>query len=364
MKKQPQIPPDSYQMTPEEIEADFRRLHAEEAAGPSRRDFLRTATFAALGASALAAGAGRLLPNASAAPKGEAISTVARVEHAKAVVDGKPDAEIVDQMVNRAVCLLTGKKEPAAAWKAMFSPEDVVGIKINWIAGKGLSSNPEVIDAIVRALTALGVKENNVIVWDGSKGRVKRAGYKHNTGTTGLRAYDGPDAGYSEPYELKDSGVTTRITKILTEQVTALISVPVLKDHSGAGITFALKNIALGACNNPGAFHSNMTLSIPEFNAIDVVRKKHRLILGDALLACYNGGPGRRPQFVWTENAIMAARDPVAIDAVALKIIEAKRKEKGIAPIGKRAGHVEAAARMGLGTADPKRIEIVRDTLG
>jgi uncharacterized protein (DUF362 family) len=140
--------------------------------------------------------------------------------------------------------------------------------------------------------------------------------------------------------------------------------VPILKDHGGSGVTFALKNIALGATNNPGSLHNNFCdPSIGEVNAIDVVRQKQRLILGDALVACYNGGPGRNPQFVWTENAVFAAHDPVAIDACALKIIEDKRKEKGIAAIGNRARHVQTAAKLGLGVADLSNIKRVGEEL-
>jgi len=354
-------------MSLKEIEAHFRRREAERLEGLSRRDFIRAASFAALSAGVLASGVGgvaeKLMPAAAAAEPPTPTSTVVRVAHPSAVLNGKPDAEIVDRMVNRAVCLLTGKKEPADAWKEVFSPKDVVGIAVNGIAGPGLSSNRELVDAICRSLTKIGVPENSIIVWGSTGGRVENCGFKKNMSDTGVRACNAPDVGYSEPYELKQYGQSTRVTKIVTEQITALINVPVLKDHSGSGVTFALKNIALGATNNPGALHANFSLSIPEVNAIDVVRKKHRLVLGDALLACYNAGPGRNPKFVWEEKAVMAAFDPVAVDVVALSIIEARRKDNGLGPIGKRADHVEASARFGLGNADPAKIKLFSEDL-
>lgn len=357
---------EDHHMTLEEIQEYFGARGEERIERTSRRDFLKAASAAALGAGVLAAGigamGGALMPDAHAG-EAQRVSTVVRVAHPGAVVEGKPNAELVKRMVNRSVVLLAGKKDPTAAWKEFFSPKDVVGIKVNGIAGPGLSTNRELVDAICRALVEMGVPENNIIIWDNTGGRIENCGYKKNLGETGVRAYNSPDVGYDEPVRLEKYGKEVRVTRILTEQITALINVPVLKDHSGAGVTFALKNVALGSTNNPGDLHGNFSLSIPEVNALEVIRRKHRLIIGDCLLACYNGGPGRNAKFVWEEKSVMAATDPVAIDVVALGIIEAQRKEHGIAPIGRRADHVQASARFGLGTADPKSIRLVDEEM-
>jgi hypothetical protein len=52
----------------------------------------------------------------------------------------------------------------------------------------------------------------------------------------------------------------------------------------------------------------------------------------------------------------MVGTDSVAMDSLALRFVEEKRKENGIAPIGERARYVATAAKLGLGTNDPGRI--------
>src|SRR5262245_57525585 len=43
----------------------------------------------------------------------------------------KVDTAVVRQMLDRGICALTGAAEPAAAWRRFFTPDDVVGIKVN-----------------------------------------------------------------------------------------------------------------------------------------------------------------------------------------------------------------------------------------
>jgi len=55
---------------------------------------------------------------------------------------------------------------------------------------------------------------------------------------------------------------------------------------------------------------------------------------------------------------IIASTDTVAIDQLGLEIIEEKRKQNELSPLGDRARHVATAARLGLGTNDPARMDI------
>jgi hypothetical protein len=56
------------------------------------------------------------------------------------------------------------------------------------------------------------------------------------------------------------------------------------------------------------------------------------------------------------------SRDPVAVDAVCLELLEAKRKEAKVSPLGERAAHVATAAKLGLGHSDRKQIELIEVT--
>jgi len=87
------------------------------------------------------------------------------------------------------------------------------------------------------------------------------------------------------------------------------------------------------------------------------IKDKTRLILVDGLRALYHGGPRDNPKCRWRQNSIVAGTDPVAVDALALRIIEEKRRAEGMDPIGDKARHVATAAKMGLGTNDPSAID-------
>ncbi len=101
-----------------------------------------------------------------------------------------------------------------------------------------------------------------------------------------------------------------------------------------------------------------------EINAIPVIREKQRLVLFDALLGVYNGGPRWPRRYIWPYGGILVGTDPVAMDAVALLILDEKRRAEGMGSLIGRAGSVNAAAALGLGTADRDQIDLIEVTLG
>jgi len=155
-----------------------------------------------------------------------------------------------------------------------------------------------------------------------------------------------------------DAGpVATRITKLLT-QADVLINLPIMKTHVLAGISGALKN-HLGTIPNARDFHRDTCKFIGDLNALAPIKAKTRLCICDALYGLYNGGPGYKPRFRWNYHGIVAATDPVALDATLADIIKAKRLEKGMSPYQKPTLHIARAAELGLGTDDLKAIRRV-----
>ncbi len=337
----------------------------------SRREFLKAAALTAVGAGAMAAGAQVLTGAATTAAATLPPGKVVKVFGADAVAAGRINAAVADKMVNLAVMRLQDKREAAAAWKDLFSAKDVVGIKVNTQGGTLLSTSRAVVDAIVRALTGIGLPENKIIVWDGPDPKDFRLIFKPNTGPTGLRASTAADAGYEAPCALAPNRAAA-FTKLLTRDITALINAPVLKTHGQTGVTFALKNIAMGGISRPsehcGAKGNVVHQSIAAICAREEVRKKERLILGDALLGLFAGGPMPAPQQMWEPKCVAAARDPVAIDTWGLEAINVERKKRGLGPAGRRtrkgwddAAHLRLAAELGVGA---NRFELVEETLG
>jgi uncharacterized protein (DUF362 family) len=158
------------------------------------------------------------------------------------------------------------------------------------------------------------------------------------------------------------SGGPVPIERIPVEDTDVTINLPVIKDHGGAGVTGALKNIAFGCYRNHRQAHSgNCDPYIAETCAHFYKTAKVPLIILDATEGCFDGGPApQNSQTVWRENAIYVATDPVALDVVMRDVILAKRREAGLPDKLRQCRHIETAAAKGLGIADPARIDIVK----
>jgi uncharacterized Fe-S center protein len=68
------------------------------------------------------------------------------------------------------------------------------------------------------------------------------------------------------------------------------------------------------------------------------------------------------PRWAWPYCGFLASTDPVALDSVGWKVIEERRRERGLPTLAaeKRApSWIDAAARLGLGVADPASTERV-----
>jgi uncharacterized protein (DUF362 family) len=300
-------------------------------------------------------------------------SRLVLVRHSGATDEhGDGQAESVARMLDRAMRELTGKDAPAEAWRTFVSPDDVVGLKINLRGGRYLSTQPCVVEAIVAGLLAAGVTANHIIVWDAWTREFAEAGFTVNTSDQGVRYFATDQRRAGSGREASDEALepcyaseaipvsdkSARFSKILTEEITALINVPLIKDHRIVGVTCAMKN-HFGSIMRPSDLHANYCDPyLAELNATAPIKGKTRLVVVDGLRALCNGGPRDAPQWRWRPNCIMAGTDPVAVDSVALAIIEEKRREKGLDPIGKRAKYIATAAKLGLGTDDPARIDL------
>ena len=124
---------------------------------------------------------------------------------------------------------------------------------------------------------------------------------------------------------------------LVTRRVNKLVLLPVLKDHGSAGVTGALKNMSHGLVNNVNRSHSTPDTNvcnqfIPQVVNHPIIRKKCVLQIMDGIKGVFQGGPAAsRPEWTWENNALFFATDPVAMDHVAWRYVDAKRKEKGAA---------------------------------
>ncbi|MGD8239411.1 MAG: DUF362 domain-containing protein [Armatimonadota bacterium] len=287
-------------------------------------------------------------------------SQLVLAKHDRSVLGGQIDASVAAEMLEGAMLKLTGADTARDAWGSLFSADEVVGVKINCLFGIGASTHPEVTSAVVAGLIAGGVKPDNIIVWDRADKDLLKSGYEIKRDGPGPRCY-GTDGAY-EPEATKHRSFNGRLTKILTEDIDALVNVPILKDHGISGITVSMKN-HYGSFDNPNKHHGNhCDPYIADFNSLGVVRQKSRLIVCDALLPVANGGPRARPEHTWPYRGMLVGQDPVALDQWGWQILEERRAAVGLptlAEANRAPRQLESAASLGLGTNDQEQIDLV-----
>ena len=274
------------------------------------------------------------------------------------------NGQIVGEMLSRAMIKLTGLDSVKEAWREFVLPHDIIGIKINPIGGKKLCTHRILVDIIVDQLYEAGVLRDQVIIWDRFEAHLINAGYKINLSNQGVRclASDSDGVGYDDEtfYETEkdvevrreDGSTASRYTKILTDKVTAIINVPILKHHAITGISGCLKNLAFGSVDNTLRFHSNPLNCDPAIGDIfahPVINDKVVLNIADGLLAAFDGGPVYDPNGVWKYGGLLVSPDPVAVDQIALETINEKRQEAGLKP-AQSAKYIRSSWRLGLGT--------------
>ena len=291
-------------------------------------------------------------------------------------------------MVNRLVLAVTAQPDLGRAWGSLVSPNDKVGIKISAAGGELFTTHRDVVNAIVDGLVAAGHPRGSIVVWDRSLGGIKDAGYDSRVEGYRLKSiapHDGydPKAIFTAPFAGKliwgdfeyrtDRGTVpllsdeeqtsdqSHFSLIVSSEVTKIINVPVMSDSVMNGLAGCLYNVTIPNIDNWRRFTQTNRFggsAIVELYNNPLIGKKVVLNVMDGLVAQYAGGPQSQPNYAVHHATLLASKDPVAIDALALQRIDEWRKKAELPSIGKLANHVQVAGQVGLGNADPDRIEI------
>ncbi|UCH36312.1 MAG: DUF362 domain-containing protein [Armatimonadota bacterium] len=327
-----------------------------------RREFLRRVI--ATGAGAYSFGRFSRPAHGDQKPSPDSPSKVVIVRSsALGPFDGRPqpDQSVLTEMLGRGMTALTGESSVMKAWGKVFKPDDRVSIKVNGLGGPRASTRPELANSVAASVQMAGVAPDDIIIWDRRDRDLEEVGFALNRNQPGVKCY-GTEGEYTD--EIEHRSFRGRISRILSDRTTALINLPILKDHNSAGVTVALKN-HYGTCNNPGAHHGNhCDPYLADLNDVPEIRDKTRLIVCDAVQAVCEGGPGfRSPECLWEPQAIMLGFDPVALDFVGWQIIEQRRRDIGLpslADAGREPKWIATAESLGLGHAREDKIEVIR----
>ena len=273
-----------------------------------------------------------------------------RVVHAHhpGVWDGEelePDA--LSEMLDAGVVALTGLNDPTTAWGALFAPDEQVGIKVN---GGWSGIHVPLVMAVTDRLQAAGVPADQIVIFEDHTVRLEIAGFTVNEEGPGVRCY-GNAGWHSSDWTVIDTDVNLNAALM---DCHALINMPVVKGHTMAGITCAMKNL-YGAFSKPSEFHHpRLNQGMAELNGLPPIRDRLRLIVGDVL----DQWVGR----IRAGDAILMSFDPVAHDATALQVYtdlleSAGRSTEAVRELA--SGWLEAAADLGVGTHEVEQIELV-----
>jgi hypothetical protein len=231
------------------------------------------------------------------------------------------NASVLQKMLDDAVTTLLGKPDPAEAWKQLVKPNDVVGIKTN-VWGP-LPTPKELEQAIKQRVMDVGVPETKI--------------------------------------GIDDRGV---LRNPIFLDSTALINARPLRSHHWAGVGGCIKNYMMFVPNPPD-YHPNSCENLATIWQLPIVKDKTRLNILVMLRPLFHGiGPHHfDPTYQWDYKGLLVGTDPVALDAVGLRIFQAKRRaffgeERPLRP--PVTSIAAADTKYHLGTSDMQRIELIK----
>jgi uncharacterized protein (DUF362 family) len=274
----------------------------------------------------------------------------------------KVDRHKVWKMLELGLRRLAGARDARAALSRWVRPTDTVGLKVNCLAGRQMSTHLELTEALIGLLARAGLPRNNNIVFDRSDLDLRRAGYPIWVAGRDYRSMGNDRAGYERELRVMPTGAS-RFSRVATHMASVLINLPILKDHGLAGVSGALKN-NFGLVHNPNKFHLNgCDPHVAEVNAWDFVHRKQRLVICDALRVQVEGGPAFHAAGAVDHGALLLANDPVALDVVAWDLLEQLRRQRKLRSLkadGREPRHILTAASKRLGVGDRGRIEVIK----
>ena len=281
----------------------------------TRREFLKTGT--------LAVAASTLTLNVPIDLVGQSDSKtrIVLIRNKNVLDKNGSIGKTLQQMLDEAVQALFDTTDASSAWKKIIKPKDVVGIKTNvW---RYLRTPVELEEAIEKRVMEAGVSEDNI--------------------------------------SIDDRGV---LDNQIFQKATVLINTRPMRTHYWSGVGSLLKNYIMFT-ESPADYHPDSCADLASLWKLPIVKGKTKLNILVMLTPLFHsvGAHGYNSDYVWNYNGIIVGVDPVACDAVGLKIIQAKRKSyfKEDRPLNPPAKHIQLAdTRHHLGTADLSKIELIK----
>ncbi len=260
--------------------------------------------------------------------------------------------DVINQMIDDGLMELTNTTSVDDAWRVLlpaYQEGQGIALKANfnnaWSCADDsgdINSIIQVINSIVRGLKSIGVREQDVWVYDAIRAIpdyfVAGSLYPYirffDNGCRNIAGFDKGEKVYFYPpdgLEIPPIGITDVLVN-----ATYVINVPIMKSHTLTGVSLGYKN-HFGSISNPGALHDYVGLNSGSYNPlysplVDLwnnthIRSKTVLTIGDGVFAAkyYSGAPQKWVTFGNTlPNSLFFAMDSVAIDCVMSDFVDAE----------------------------------------
>jgi len=306
----------------------------------NRRDFIKTGL--ALGAAATFPGWSRL----------------AAIEPAAPVPTGAPRPVLAAVREGSRIAMLDQALTALGGIGAFVRSGQTVCLKpnIGWDAPpeRGANTHPDLVGHLTRLCLAAGAK--SVTVFDNTCDQWQRtyanSGIEKAARDAGAHIVNGKDKTlYREVANPGGVRLKSALVHSLVLDSDVFLNVPVLKHHSGSGMTAAAKNL-MGVVWDRGFFHQN---DLHQSIADSLLLRKPTLNILDAYHPMVRNGPrGKTVEDVVEMRMLLASTDAVALDAAAARMLGREPAD---------VGYIKIADGMKLGVMDLEQVDIRRFNL-
>ncbi len=260
-----------------------------------------------------------------------------------AVKNGEPAA-----MFDKAIAALGGMRQ-------YVKPNQTVVVKpnIGWDAApeRAANTNPLLVGRIVKHCIDAGAKI--VYVFDHTCDTWQKAyqnsGIEKAAKENGGKVVPGNADSYYHEVDIPRGVILKKVKEHeLIQEADVFINVPVLKNHGGATLTIAMKNL-MGIVLDRRYWHANnLHQCIADYASF----RKPTLNVVDAYKVMKKNGPqGRSVEDVMKMKSLIISTDILAVDVAAVKLF-------GMEPGD--VGYIQAAADLGVGQKDLSTLNIKR----
>ena len=175
---------------------------------------------------------------------------------------------------------------------------------------------------------------DHIIIWDKHEDDLRAAGFFKLAAQFGVRAAGAAESGYDPTnfynpdtaiighlvwgdleFGKKGEGVGRKsfVSKLVSRQITKIISIAPLLNENDAGICGHLYGLAMGSVDNTLRFEGDadrLAVAVPEIYALPVLGDRVVLNITDALIGQYAGGDKGLLQYSEVPNQLWFSRDP------------------------------------------------------